>query len=111
MWTGEGSHLHFEKTAVKQAFCLLQLVQLLCSGGSVQVTPGHLHRMVDHLLTRLPLGFASFTFNGASILVLHVRGKAFYGIGAAILYLVVKSDMFVSVRIFNIIICIYMFND
>lgn len=106
MWTGEGSHLHFEKTAVKQALCLLQLVQLLCSGGSVQVTPGHLYRMVDHFLTRLPLGFASFTFNCDSILVLHVGGKAFYGIGAAIVYLVVKSDMFVFIRICNIDICI-----
>lgn len=73
-WTGMRPHLHFQKTAVKQAFCLLQLVQLLCCGGSVQVTPWQLYRMVDNLLTRSPLGFASFTFNGDSILTLNVRG-------------------------------------
>lgn len=57
---------------MKQALCLLQLVQLLCCGGSVQVTPGQLYRVVDHRLTQFLLGFASFEFTGDSILVINV---------------------------------------
>lgn len=31
------SHLHFEQTAMKQAFCLFQLVELLCCRRSIQI--------------------------------------------------------------------------
>lgn len=68
------SHLHFEQAAVKQAFCLLQLVQLLCCWRSVQITAGQLHRVIDQLLPCSLFRFSPFDFNGSPILIPLMRG-------------------------------------
>lgn len=54
------SHLHFKQTAVKKAFCLLQVVQLLCRRWSVQVTSGQLNGVIRSLLPSSLLNVSSF---------------------------------------------------
>ena len=67
MFYGE-PHLHLEKTAMEQALCLLQLVQLLRRGRPVKVAPGHLHWTDEPFLTACS-GLGPFGLRGPLILI------------------------------------------